>query len=115
MLLFTSTESGSSNLVEKLNQTPDTDTVAIVAPGIVEDIRRRTAGAELGAKPFAECEMLEIEADIDGKPPSLRPTEIRPVPNCAVTVAPMNGEGRPHAIRPPQRFPARQMVAVFLH
>ena len=92
-------------LVEQIYQPPDADPVAIVAPGIIEDVRLRTAGAEFGAEPFAECEMLEIEADIDGKPPSLRPTEVRPAPDRAVTVAPVNGEGRPRAIRPPLRIP----------
>ncbi len=53
---------------EHFGQTEHADAVAIVAPGVIEHVRRRTAGREFRAEPFAEREPFEIERDIDGQP-----------------------------------------------
>lgn len=79
-------------VVENVDQSPHADAVAIVAPGIVEDIRLRTAGAELGAQAVAECEMFEVESDIDGKPLSIRPHEVRAARDRAIAVAIVGGQ-----------------------
>ena len=51
----------------------DTDAIAVVAPCVVEHVRLRSSGRQLGAKSFAEREPFKIEPDIDGKPFAVRP------------------------------------------
>ena len=59
--------------LEEVEKPPHADAVAVVAPGEIEDVGRRPARRELGAEPFAEGEMLEVEAEIDGEALAARP------------------------------------------
>jgi hypothetical protein len=58
---------GQGEPVEQLDQAPDAGPVAIVAPGEVEHVRLRPAGAKLGAEPLAESEIFEVQPEIDRK------------------------------------------------
>ncbi len=63
--------------VEQVDEPPGADAVAIVAPGVVQHIRLRTARREFGSEPLAECEVLEIDGDIDGESGAVGPAIFR--------------------------------------
>ena len=70
---LTRSDAGSLSSSKKLGQSEDADAVAVVAPSVIEHVRLRAAGRKLGARPFAEREPFEIEADIDRQAFALRP------------------------------------------
>src|SRR5262245_42219140 len=62
----------------------------------------RAARAEFGAQSVAKREVLEIEPEIDGKPPTAGPGEVRASRDRAVAVAAMRDQIQPelsHLIR----------------
>ena len=65
-------------LVEQRQQTPRADAVAVVPPGVVQDVRLRARGRQLRAQALAEREMLEVDAEIDRQPFAVGPGEVGP-------------------------------------
>src|SRR4051812_19657169 len=89
---------GQLERVEELEAAPGADAVAVVAPGVVEDIGLGAFRAEGGAEARAEFEVLEVEAEVDGETFAAWPTVIRPPRYGRVAVAPVMFE-RLHQIR----------------
>jgi hypothetical protein len=83
---------GQRELVEQFDHTPDPDAVAVVAPGVVQHIRLRSAGGKLGAEPCAEGEVFEIDAEIDGESLAARKVIDRALGDGGIAVAAMAGE-----------------------
>jgi hypothetical protein len=76
-----------SKFVEKIDQPPSADAVAIIAPGVVQNVRLRAAGRKLGAVPLTERKVLEIDGDINGEACSVRPVVPRPAADRRIFVA----------------------------
>src|SRR6185437_9361409 len=69
------------------------DAVAVVAPGIIEHVGRRSTRSEFSAKPLAESEPFEIEADIDREPLAMRPVIAAALDDRRIGIAAMTGSG----------------------
>ena len=72
---------------KELRQAKDTDTIAVVAPGVVEDVGLRSARRQLRAQPFAKREPLEVKADVDGEALAAGPVVDRPGGDWRVRIA----------------------------
>ena len=64
-------------LVEQLEEPPDADAVAVVAPA-VDAVALRLVGRRDGrALAHPEAEGLDVEREVDGEPPAARATSSR--------------------------------------
>jgi hypothetical protein len=52
-------------LIEQIENAPNSDAQAIVAPRIVAVVGRRRGCCQGVAQPLAECEMLDVQRNID--------------------------------------------------
>jgi len=73
--------------IEELEHPPGANAVAVLPPGPVQHVRLRPAWGKLAAEPLAEGEVLEVEADVDGEAPAVRPCEVRSRRDRGVGVA----------------------------
>ena len=93
---------GQGERVQQFQQPPGAHPVAVVAPGVVQDIGLRHRG-ELGPQPFAEGEALEVDAEIDREARPARPGPARTLRPGGIGVAAM---GPQHAAPFPEPIPA---------
>jgi hypothetical protein len=61
--------------VHHVENAPDADPQAVVAPAVVPGVRRRSEGCRRMTETFAEAEVLDVEGDVKGKFLSARPFE----------------------------------------
>src|SRR5204862_4575325 len=66
-------------LVEELEQPPDSDAVAVLAPAPVVRVGMRQARRVGEAEAAVVGEGLEVQAQVEGEPLAARPAELRPV------------------------------------
>ena len=83
---------GQAQPLEHLEHAPGAHPVAVVAPGVVEDVGRGAAGGKLGPQPLAEGEMLQVQPEIDGEPLAPGPGIIGPPGDGRIVVAAMAGQ-----------------------
>src|SRR5262249_52280064 len=76
-----------AELIEKIEDAPHADAVAIIAPGEGARVRRRQLGGHGMAKASPKGEMLDVETDIDGELLALRPAVARTIPDRGVGIA----------------------------
>src|SRR5262249_49814594 len=79
-------------LVEQLQATPYTDTIAVVAPGEGARIGRRADHREQMAVSGAEGEMLDVEAELDREPLAVPPGIVRPFDDRRIGIAIVVGQ-----------------------
>src|SRR5262245_9642967 len=72
---------------KELREAKDADTVAVVAPRVVEDVGLRSARGELSAESLAKGEPFEIKTDVDGEALAAGPVVDRPGGNWRVGIA----------------------------
>jgi hypothetical protein len=81
-------------LIEELEQPPDADAVAVVAPGIVA-MRLRLAGLRgVVTEAGAECEPLDVRRDDEGESLAARPAVVAPLRQRDEVVAAVLGKER---------------------
>ena len=74
-------------LVEELEQPPDADAVAVIAPGIDAGAHRLVRRRDGHALADAEAERLDIDGDVDGQARAVRPRVIGSLGDVRVLVA----------------------------
>jgi hypothetical protein len=69
---------GKRQCIEHLEAAPGADAVAVLAPCMVEHVRLRRHRADASSLAFAEREVLQVEAEVDGEPGAVGPAVVRP-------------------------------------
>ena len=73
--------------VEQVEQAPRADPIAIIAPGIVHDVRLGLRRGQLGPEPAVKVEHLVVDAEIDGEPAPARPVIDGAIDDGAIAVS----------------------------
>src|SRR5206468_8442441 len=88
--------SGQRELVEQVQTAPHADAVAILAPCEVQHVGLVRCRRDACAQAFAEREVLEVEADVDRQPRTVRPLQRRPVADRRIREAAVRGDRLEH-------------------
>src|SRR3954470_18702019 len=67
-----------AELAEELETAPDPDAVAVVPPGVAEDVGLAALRAAAGPRARAEGEVLDVETEVRREPAALRPRVVGP-------------------------------------
>src|SRR5215475_9308917 len=82
----------AGKLVEEVEDAPDANAVAVVAPGVVALRLRHRATGRVGALPRAEGEVLYVVAEVDGEPFVVGPRVVLAAVDRDVVVAVVGGQ-----------------------
>src|SRR5262249_38074635 len=93
-----------------LEEPPDADAVAVVAPAVDAVALRLVGRRDGGALADAEAERLDVDGHVDGEAPAPRPRVVGARPDARVAIAAVVGEhGSVHAAAAPSRVRLAQL------
>src|SRR6266446_3386043 len=83
---------GQVQLVEEVEQAPDADAVAVVAPAVDARAHRLVGRRDGHALADPEAERLDVDGNVHGQPRAVRPRVVRALRDAGVVVASVGGQ-----------------------